>query len=533
MNTATWALAGLLLVAGQGGRVPTDLDAINDRLIRIPLNGSDPAARAQLLELQLYVSDNEGRNYTQVSRVTPDQPEFIYNAERDGVYWFSLVLVDKNRVATPSDPLKVPPSRKILVDTVKPLVQLKTVERVGDDVQVNWEIQESYPDLATLKLQYRSGPNGFWAEAPLPLALTGSARFKPTIPGPLTVRLALSDLAKNEGSEQKDLAAPGTVVAAAPPPPMFPQPGASPPPTPAPLMPAPVAPAVVAPPLPTAPIVPPALVPVAPPPPAAPVPPVPVPMAPPATSSGLPTAPVPELNGVVPASMNSAVAVSQLRGPLPQLNVINYTNVTLNYEVSRQGTSGVQKAEVYMTPDEGRTWQRLAEQTSAKPPISAALPGEGVYGLKLVLSSGAGLSKGPPVMGEGPDMRVEVDTTPPAGNFYDPTPLPNRMDTLLLRWQIQDRNLPDAPIVLEYAENGDTGPWASVHPNVASLPNTGTYNWQLPPGFNKYRVYLRLTARDKAGNLHEVRTPNPVLVDLVRPEGRLNGLLTPSPRTSP
>jgi hypothetical protein len=39
-----------------------------------------------------------------------------------------------------------------------------------------------------------------------------------------------------------------------------------------------------------------------------------------------------------------------------------------------------------------------------------------------------------------------------------------------------------------------------------------------------YRVYLRVTARDLAGNVGVDESPEPVLIDLHEPEGQLLGI---------
>ena len=45
--------------------------------------------------------------------------------------------------------------------------------------------------------------------------------------------------------------------------------------------------------------------------------------------------------------------------------------------------------------------------------LKVELPGEGVYGLYLVVKSGVGRGKTGPKNGDMPQMRIEVDTTPP------------------------------------------------------------------------------------------------------------------------
>ena len=75
--------------------------------------------------------------------------------------------------------------------------------------------------------------------------------------------------------------------------------------------------------------------------------------------------------------------------------------------------SGVGKVEMYLSEDDGKTWKQYAEDERKKSPMTVKLPGQGVFGLRIVTTSGAGLTEGPPKAGDTPEMRVEVDTTSP------------------------------------------------------------------------------------------------------------------------
>jgi hypothetical protein len=214
---------------------------------------------------------------------------------------------------------------------------------------------------------------------------------------------------------------------------------------------------------------------------------------------------------------------------LPPPQVINVTSFKLAYEVEDKGASGVGKAEVYVTRDEGRTWAKL--QTIEKPesPLVIDLARnnpkdvEGIYGVKVVLQSGAGLSREAPKPGEVPDLRVDVDITPPTVLIYPPIPDATQKDTMILRWHAHDRNLAPDPMTIEWAD-GPKGPWTPVatadslgSSGAKRLPNTGSYPWKLPANFPTHKVYLKVTARDTAGNPAEAVTNDPVLVDLNKP----------------
>ena len=146
------------------------------------------------------------------------------------------------------------------------------------------------------------------------------------------------------------------------------------------------------------------------------------------------------------------------------------------------------------------------------------LPGEGVFGLKLVVTSKAGLGRRPPQDGDAPEMRVEVDMTPPAVKLFRPEPDSHRRDAIVLTWQASDRNLASSPITLQWAERPD-GPWQII---ASDLMNTGRHTWTAGP--NLVRVYLRVVARDMAGNQGFDETGDPILVDLTEPEAKILGI---------
>lgn len=253
----------------------------------------------------------------------------------------------------------------------------------------------------------------------------------------------------------------------------------------------------------------------------------------------------------------SPVAVSQgmQRQPtgalLPNVQVINVARFDVAYDIEQKGPSGVSKAEVWVTRDDGRTWQRLSTTEKTDGPITVDLAGkgsqqvEGIYGIKIVLLSGAGLSNGPPAPGEAPDLRVDVDLTPPVVKMYEPIADPNQKDTMILRWLANDvhNHMAVDPVTLEWSEQAD-GPWnAIVGTDIGAAPigssaamapkriaNTGQYAWKLPPNFPTHRVYIRITARDTAGNVGEVRSPYPILVDMNKPVARIHGIVGATPQ---
>jgi len=431
-------------------------------------------------------------------------------------------VVGKDGKQEPDAPAKAP-KLKILIDTAKPVVRL-SAGRQGDAIVAAWDIQEDIPKLDTIKLEYRTAemPPEQWLTVKLdPPQLTGRVGIPLRSSAPALVRMEIVDAADNRGSSQVEVAA-----AAAPP-------GA---------------------PFPTAQVV------------SAPIPQhgqsdssdySPTRAQPtgltrthslqdfpdsanPGSGSNNPSAlNPPPGNGIVaatgaagssPAAPSSAApsGLPPPRGPLPRLEYVNTNRLTLEYEVDKYGASGVGGVELYVTRDDGATWQRLKEETlnlpapataggvSAPMPrsITADLPGEGRYGFYLVVRSGVGLGKQPPRNGETPQMRVEVDTTQPVGRLFGLQPAPGHRDALIIRWEARDANLTETPITLEWAEHKN-GRWEVI--GGGPLPNTGQYTWKIPANVPP-RVYMRMTIRDLAGNAGVAESAEPVTIDLNEPE---------------
>lgn len=224
---------------------------------------------------------------------------------------------------------------------------------------------------------------------------------------------------------------------------------------------------------------------------------------------------------------------------------INYLAFDLGYEIESRGPSGISRLDLWVTRDEGKTWMKWSEHAAKGGSVRVNLnvpanpQPEGTYGFRIVPVSGAGLSEREPVAGDVPDYWVVVDVTPPQVDLFPPTGDPSRPDTLLIQWKASDKNFGEDPITIEWSDKPN-GPWQPATGAVETqqvsvgsaaqnrrLPNNGSFPWRVPAGVAP-RVYLKLTARDAAGNVREVVTRDPILVDLVKPKARISGIITPA-----
>lgn len=213
-------------------------------------------------------------------------------------------------------------------------------------------------------------------------------------------------------------------------------------------------------------------------------------------------------------------------GPLPPVLVVKSRKAKVLFDVREIGRSKVGKVEVYLTADEGGNWEEVKPEAIQFPKDKARgkslvglavvkVPKEGVvYGYYVVVKNRIGLGGPAPTPGTSPHVRVEADSTPPEAILRMPRPDPKRKDLMVFDWTATDRNLANNPITLEWSEKPD-GPWKLI--GEPELPNTGNYPWKVPEGVPA-AVYLKMTVRDRAGNVSTAKTPRPIPMELDVPK---------------
>jgi hypothetical protein len=195
---------------------------------------------------------------------------------------------------------------------------------------------------------------------------------------------------------------------------------------------------------------------------------------------------------------------------------VNSRTFALEYQLENIDERGVSKVELWGTRDNGQTWRSYAIDDDNRSPLQVTVDDEGMYGFHIVVEAAGGPGGLAPRPGDRPELWVGVDLHRPkvqltaaSAGSGDPA------GQLVLRWQADDDHLEPRPIGLFYSSRPD-GPWSTI---ATSLENTGEYAWQLerhvPP-----RVYLRIEARDLAGNLAAFQTSDPVTIELPPPIGR-------------
>ncbi len=191
--------------------------------------------------------------------------------------------------------------------------------------------------------------------------------------------------------------------------------------------------------------------------------------------------------------------------------LINTEHASIEYRIDQVGPSGVGKVEIYMTTNNGQSWHRLGEDADKRSPADIKLPGDGVYGIRIVVTNGNGFGGRAPVAGDAPHGMIEVDTTSPFAQLRSAEILPSS-GQVEIRWNASDKNLGAEPVTLSYRTRTD-GPW---QPIARGIKNDGLYRWAFPRDAGA-QFYFKVEVADQASNIAHDTTRQPIVIDTTEP----------------
>ena len=497
---ATLFVTCVAALAAKAGELPAPIATRQNSFV-IPFKVSQsPQGKAQPAEVELHVSEDQGGLWRIHNTLRASERGFKFRAEQDGEYWFAVRTRDKSGTVRPAGPLA--PELRVVVDTQPPTLEL-TAE-AGPDGEITARLRLGDPNLArdSLKLEYHADESAeAWqtvAIQPIPADTAGPNHFGEVTWWPqrttrsYSIRAEVADTAGNPAVKQTTVLA--RVVAArdegtdadlvsessAPPQDV----AASPPPDKVETTDWPADETVDD----------------------------------PLGSSG--SSASERANGRTPREQTIAPPVGNRYSALPprvQPRMVNSTRFRLDYDVESVGPWGVRKVELWGTRDEGRTWVSYGLDDDNQSPLLAAVEGEGTYGFRVLVESGSGLVQSPPESGERPEIWIGVDLTQPVCRLMKVEQgAGERAGQLIIHWEADDAWPAERPISLAFSENPN-GPWSSI---AAGLRNTGRYVWRLDERAPD-QVYLRLEARDAAGNVAVSQPAEAYTVAPLRPRGRI------------
>lgn len=217
----------------------------------------------------------------------------------------------------------------------------------------------------------------------------------------------------------------------------------------------------------------------------------------------------------------STVGDSSAGNIKPQLT--SSKSFALEYDLDSVGPAGVRAVELWVTTDNGETWQKWGEDEDKKSPFDIQVESERNFGFRMVIVSNNGLAGRAPEPGDAADVQVEVDSTIPTARLlqagYGVAEHSGQLD---IRWEAEDLHLGQRPVTISFSESPD-GPFSIL---AAGLPNDGQYYWTIDPRTPR-KLYLRLEVRDEAGNVAVDQTLEPISLEGLSPRGRIRAVVPP------
>lgn len=197
-------LLALALLAGlaapspcpaQGGQ--PQVNFTRETRFRIPFIPEGAVQR--LREVELHYSTDQGRTWQFVQRAQANQRGFDFQAERQGLYGFTVRTIDIDGRANPPSMDGQFPQLLVYVDTQAPVVKLNPITLQGS-FGVDWDIQDENLDLSTFRLEWRPPGAAAWqsltVEAPV---AKGSKTWAAGTVAVDSFRITVQDRAKNLG----------------------------------------------------------------------------------------------------------------------------------------------------------------------------------------------------------------------------------------------------------------------------------------------------------------------------------------------
>lgn len=518
--------------------------------------------RLQAREVQLYVSNDHGLRWRMVDKADPKADHFDFLAPADGEYWFAVRTLDAFSRLHPAGN-NIEPALKVMVDATPPVLELLLTELEPGKIELRWTAADDHLDVSKLRIEYRQPDSPDWQQAAVVPQPSGRTTWEVKGGGIVAVRGTIGDLAGNTVNAERDLtvhpsqhgnkgneteyrapvakatdppAGDGSIreaaalnpsekvsadhshssTAAATSKPMA---ASSTPSTTA----APTKPDAAEKGLSSdheffvdeknekagpsiqpkfhndlvsdSPAMRPAIV-----------------QGAPHTASSPPASDSSEfVDGPV------APSAAAPKDDEPRTIVVNRTDFQIGYRIDDLGPSGLGKVELFITTDSGHKWYRYGTDPDNKSPFAVSVPADGTYGFELRVRNGAGIGDDPPRPGDKPSIVVLVDKTLPTAQLMPPQIGRGKShNKVLLRWTAEDAHFGPTPVLLEYAAE-KSGPWQKISDWQA---NTGRYIWSIDPGMPG-KVFVRLTVKDRAGNVAQSVTADQLVIDFTRPTAHI------------
>ncbi|MCA8958980.1 MAG: hypothetical protein KDC38_00645 [Planctomycetes bacterium] len=185
-------------------------------------------------------------------------------------------------------------------------------------------------------------------------------------------------------------------------------------------------------------------------------------------------------------------------------------SLELSFSTDAVGAAPIREYQLFYTTDGGRSWNEHPERRSTPDAFPFVAPSDGEFGFTIVAIDAAGLRTPPPQPGTAPSYVCIVDTVAPEVRVARPTPTEAVYggSDLVVEWAASDADLGDRPVSIEWRRNSND-PWEEMT-GQGPYPAEGRVQWFSPLASGSLEI--RVSARDRAGNVGHWVTPEPVRV---------------------
>ncbi len=175
---------------------PTDTYYSRDASFIIPFS-SNPAD-SKIQKILLHVSEDFGKTYAHVGTALPTQKQFLFRAQKDGWYWFSVQSQEIDGRMVPANINIAQPSLKVCIDSTPPSVVLRGVFKDGS-ASIDWDLRDETLDLSSMRLEFRNSDGKDWVPLSAQQIAQGQHVWNPGTSGNIEVHLTVRDKCGNFG----------------------------------------------------------------------------------------------------------------------------------------------------------------------------------------------------------------------------------------------------------------------------------------------------------------------------------------------
>ncbi len=157
--------------------------------------------RVNSREVILLVSRDQGKTWRVWDKKPSTEHSFHFQADDDGLYWFSIQLEDDEGRTVPSDPGRCKASLRICVDTTTPSARLFRTQLNQGTLHLGWEANDANLEYGSIWLEWSGHKDGPWHQiggGSLPNSGSYKWRLPKGMPTEIYLRIFAHDKAGNE-----------------------------------------------------------------------------------------------------------------------------------------------------------------------------------------------------------------------------------------------------------------------------------------------------------------------------------------------